>query len=115
MNKLQRWDVVSVPFPFVEGYDIKRRPAVIISTDVLHRSHDLAYAAMVTTARDMTDLRLHDIVVNNAAAAGLPEKCVIRPSRITAIELSKNIRRLGSLSAQERRAVQAVLKQWFAV
>ena len=30
----RRWDVVSVPFPFVEGHASKRRPALVVSTDL---------------------------------------------------------------------------------
>lgn len=115
MISLQRWDIVSVAFPFVEGYEVKRRPALIISTEALHQVHQLAYIAMITTARGMTDMRPQDIIIKDTAAAGLPEHCIIRPSRMTAIELGKDMRRLGSLSAQERRAVTSVLKLWFAV
>jgi mRNA-degrading endonuclease toxin of MazEF toxin-antitoxin module len=115
MIALQRWDIVSVAFPFVEGYDVKRRPGLIVSTDALHKAHQLAYVAMITTARNLQDLRPQDILIKDAKATGLPENCVIRPSRITAVELGKDMRILGSLSAQERRAVLAVLKLWFAV
>jgi AbrB family looped-hinge helix DNA binding protein len=35
----RRWDVVSVPFPFVGGHAAKRCPALAVSTDAFDRAH----------------------------------------------------------------------------
>ena len=69
----RRWEVVSVPFPFVEGHVTKRRPALVVSTDAFHRAHRACFGAMITTARHMQDVRPDDIVIETlprrAAAA----------------------------------------------
>ena len=74
----RRWDIVSVPFPFVEGHATRRRPALVVSTDAFHRAHRAFFGAMITTARHMRDLRPDDIAIEDLARAGLPRPCVIR-------------------------------------
>ena len=111
----RRWDVVSVPFPFVEGHATKRRPALVVSTDAFHRAHRACFAAMITTARHMRDLRPDDLAIADLAAAGLPRPCVIRLARISTFEWSEQIRRVGILAASERQAVMALLRRWFGV
>jgi PemK-like, MazF-like toxin of type II toxin-antitoxin system len=65
----RRWDVVSVPFPFIEGHATKRRPALVVSTDAFHRAHRACFGAMITTARHMQDVRPDDIPIVNLAGA----------------------------------------------
>lgn len=111
----KRWDVISVPFPFVEGYESKRRPALVISTDDFHKAHDACFSAMITTARNMRDMRDGDVKVIDLAKAGLPAPCVVRLSRLATFEASNQIRRIGSLGTGERRAVSGRLKRWLGV
>jgi mRNA-degrading endonuclease toxin of MazEF toxin-antitoxin module len=47
----KKWDVIAVPFPFVEGTEAKRRPALIVSSDALHAPHRVYWAMMITTAK----------------------------------------------------------------
>ena len=108
----RRWDIVSVPFPFVEGHASKRRPALIVSTDGFHRAHGACFGAMITTARHMRDLRPDDIEIEDLAGAGLPRPCVIRLARLATFEWSDRIRRAGTLHLRERGAVEALLQRW---
>jgi mRNA interferase MazF len=109
----RRWDIVSVPFPFVEGHATKRRPALVVSTDAFHRAHNACFGAMITTARDMRDMRPDDIEIAELSAAGLPRPCVIRLARLATFEWSDLIRRAGTLHRRERPAVEALLRRWF--
>lgn len=111
----RRWDLISVPFPYIEGYEAKRRPALIISTDVFHTAHDACFAAMVTTARHMQDVRKDDIAITEWAKTGLPAPCVVRMARLSTFEAAPAIRRIGALAPVDRRAVGALIKRWFAV
>ena len=108
----RRWDVVSVPFPFVEGHATKRRPALVVSTDAFHRAHRACFGAMITTARDMRDLRPDDIEIKDLGSAGLPRPCVIRLARLATFEWNDQIRRAGRLDRRERPAVEALLQRW---
>ena len=78
----RRWDIVSVPFPFVEAHATKRRPALVVSTDAFHRAHRACFGAMITTARHLQDVRPDDIEILDLATAGLPRPCVIRVARL---------------------------------
>jgi mRNA interferase MazF len=111
----KRWELISVPFPYVEGYEAKRRPALVISTDVFHAAHNACFAAMVTTARHMQDVRKDDITIAEWAKAGLPAPCVVRMARLTTFEAAPAVRRLGTLAPVDRNAVGALIKRWLAV
>jgi mRNA interferase MazF len=111
----RRWDIISVPFPFVEGHATKRRPALVVSTDTFHRAHRACFGAMITTARHMRDVRPDDIEITDLASAGLPRRCVIRLARLATFEWSEQIRCAGSLHLQDRPALEALLQRWFAV
>jgi mRNA interferase MazF len=105
-----RWDVVAVHFPFLEGTDSKRRPALIISSDRLHAEQGIYWIAMITTAK--SGQRSSDIPVTNRERAGLPEECVIRVARVTAVTDGQIARRLGDITPRDRTAVSALLKRY---
>jgi mRNA interferase MazF len=106
----KRWDIVSINFPFIEGMDSKRRPAVIISADRLYADHGIYWVAMITTAK--LGRRKGDIAVTDPGRAGLPEDCVIRVPRITAVGDAQIARRLGDIMSKDRNAVGALLRQY---
>ena len=108
----RRWDVISVPFPFIEGHATKRRPALVVSTEAFHRAHRACFGAMITTARHLRDVRPDDIAIENLGAAGLARPCVIRVARIATFEWGDQIRRVGTLHRRERPAVVTLLQRW---
>ena len=103
-----RWDVVAISYPFMEDDAAKHRPGVIVSTDRLHKAHQLHIVAMVTTAR--AGVRPDDIAVSDVARAGLPVPCVIRPARLVTLNAAMIARRSGTLAMKDRNAVAAMLK-----
>lgn len=111
----RRWDVVSVPFPFIEGHATKRRPALVVSTDAFHRAHRACFGAMITTARHMQDVRPDDIPIVNLDSAGLPQPSVIRLARLATFEWGDQIRRVGTLHRRDRQAVETLLQRWFGI
>lgn len=108
----RRWDVVAVSFPFLEGTDAKRRPALIVSTDRLEKEHGLYWIAMITTAKSGS--RRDDIVVTNRERAGLPEDCVIRVARLATVSDAQIVRRLGEIVTKDRNAVLSLLRRYSA-
>jgi mRNA interferase MazF len=111
----RRWDIISVPFPFIEGHATKRRPALVVSTDVFHRAHGACFGAMITTARHMRDLRADDIEIADLGAAGLQQACVIRVARLATFEWGDQIRRIGKLHSRERPAIATLLQRWLGI
>lgn len=106
----RRWDVVVVPYPFIEGEGTKNRPALVVSSDALRREHDVYWIAMITTAK--AGKQPNDIDVTDHQEAGLPEDCVIRVKRLTSLSERQIGRRLGAITARDRRAVSALLKAY---
>lgn len=103
-----RWDVVAVNYPFMEGDAAKHRPAVIVSTERLHKAHELYVVAMVTTAR--AGVRPDDIALSDIERAGLPVPCVVRPARLVTMNAAMIARRSGTLGMKDRNAIAAMLK-----
>lgn len=106
----RRWDVVVVPYPFIEGLEAKRRPALIVSNDAFHQTHGLYWMAMITTAKAGT--RPDDIPVTMPEAVGLPEDCVIRPVRLATLSDTLILRRVGTIKTRDRVAVTALIKRY---
>lgn len=101
------WDVVVVPFPFVERFGSKRRPALVLS-EAGFNSEGNTILAMITTAPGgdwPSDVRLADLT-----SAGLPQACVVRFKLFT-IDNRLLVRRAGTLSARDRRAVNRSLRK----
>ncbi|MFQ5984770.1 MAG: type II toxin-antitoxin system PemK/MazF family toxin [Alphaproteobacteria bacterium] len=106
----KRWDVVAVDYPFIEGGEAKKRPAVIVSTDALHAAHGVYWTVMITTAK--AGIRPEDIPVTDHRKAGLPEDCVIRVPRLTTLSDAQVSHRRGSIAPKDRYAVTALLKKY---
>ena len=70
---------------------------------------------MVTTARNLTDVRMDDIEIQDLKSAGLTRPCVIRLARLTALEESPEVRRIGVLGRREKKAIAGLIERWFAI
>src|ERR1700761_9518826 len=103
----KRWDVVAVAFPFVEGTEAKRRPALIVSSDRLFADHGVYWIAMITTAK--SGIRRDDIPVTDIEYAGLPGACVIRAARLATVSDGQITRRIGEIRPKDRNAVTAIM------
>ena len=67
---------------------------------------------MITTARNLRDVRPDDIEIGDLGGAGLSRPCVIRVARLATFEWSDQIRRVGTLHPRERRAIATLLQRW---
>jgi len=105
-----RWDIVAVHFPYIEGYEGKRRPALIVSSEALHRTHSLYWAAMISSAD--AGKRPDDIVVTSPEKVGLDVRCAIRLSRLMALSDRQIARRIGAILPKDRAAVAALLRKY---
>jgi mRNA interferase MazF len=70
-----RYDVVVVPFPFVDRPEVKRRPAVVISNQRFNKSNH-TILAMITTKTDPA--WPGDSPIDDYADAGLRLSCLVR-------------------------------------
>jgi len=106
MPIFDRFDVVSVPFPYTDRPMRQRRPALVVVRAGTRADDRLGMVVMITAAENRPwpgDVRLAD-----AQRAGLSIPSVVRPTKIATIE-AVQASRIGSITPAERRAVRAAI------
>jgi mRNA interferase MazF len=101
-HSFRPWEVVVVPFPYSERLADKRRPALVISNERLHREGYL-WIAMITGAGK--ENRPGDVPIRDLQIAGLPGASMVRVSKLATIEPARILRSVGSLATGERARV----------
>ncbi len=107
---LRPFDVVVVPFPYSDRMAEKRRPALVVSSDVLHAEGYL-WLAMITGAAK--ERRNGDVTIRDLAGAGLPGASMVRTVKIATVEPDRILRRIGKLGRAERTAVKKAMAGWW--
>lgn len=97
------WDVVVVPFPFVDLPTSKRRPALVLSQHGFNR-YGHTILAMITTKREPA--WPGDVAINDRSSTGLPRPCIVRLKLFT-LDNRLLADRLGRLNEADRTAVAA--------
>ncbi|MDA8261177.1 MAG: type II toxin-antitoxin system PemK/MazF family toxin [Betaproteobacteria bacterium] len=106
------FDVVVVPFPFTDSAASKRRPALVLSNEkVFNLPAGHGVMAMITTAGNAAWPL--DVAISDGNAAGLTAASLVRMKLFT-LDNRYILRRLGRLSASDRKAVEIALKQLLA-
>lgn len=106
MTISERFDIVVVPFPFIDSPTTKPRPALVLSARSFNSAHSASVLAMITTAarsRWPSDVAIH------YAAAGLQAPSVVR-LKIFTLENSLIARRVGVLAESDRSRVSAAVE-----
>jgi mRNA interferase MazF len=106
----ERFDVVVVPFPFVDAARTKPRPALVLSGGAFNRANRHTMLAMITRAT-------HTSWPSDRAIASLPSTGLRDPSvvRFKVFTLDNRILqcRIGHLSDDDARACAAALDAVF--
>ncbi|MGF7206459.1 mRNA interferase MazF [Skermanella aerolata] len=94
MPTFEPWDIVKVPFPYVDRLVRQWRPALVVAEDDIQAHYGLVWVLMITRA----DNRRwpSDVAVSNLATAGLPAASVVRTGKVTVIDVP-GAKRLGTL------------------
>ena len=104
------WEVVLVPFPFMEKPGAKRRPALVISESKFNR-HGHTVMAMITSSGHAP--WPGDTPIRNPKAAGLRSPCLVRLKLFT-LDNRLVLKNIGRLSAADRDDVRAALNGFLA-
>ncbi|MBI5525577.1 MAG: type II toxin-antitoxin system PemK/MazF family toxin [Deltaproteobacteria bacterium] len=108
MTTFERGDVVLVPVPFSDLSAVKKRPAVVISSDEHNRqSVDLVITAI--TSRSFMPGRVGECVLEKWSEAGLAKPSVVKPA-VSTIEQRLVTRKLGRLVPDDQRNLDAALR-----
>lgn len=103
-----RFEVVTVPFPFTDKAQVKRRPALVVSSHAAFgRRAGHSVMAMITSAQNPPWPL--DIPISDLAAAGLPAPSVVRMKLFT-LDHRFIIAKRGKLSEKDRKMVSRALK-----
>ena len=103
-------DVVVVPFPFTDRQTSKRRPALVVSSADFNTAHEQSILAMITSVRAPWP---SDVAIQDWQGAGLSVPCKVRFKLFTVDHLLI-IRKIGSLSTSDARAVRRALSRVLA-
>ncbi len=107
MTACSRGDVVLVNFVFADESGIKRRPAVIISSDAYHSGRDEAVISAITSRTDRVLVGDHLIAEWQSAGLLFPS---VATGIVRAIKRSVIDRKLGSVAPPDMAAVERNLR-----
>lgn len=110
-ESVKAYDVVVVPFPYVDRLAEKRRPALVISSPALSKLGVL-WVAMITSAQN--EAWDCDVPIADLERAGLSAPSVVRPAKLACIEPGRVLRVAGSLDARNATAVRAWIAEFLA-
>jgi mRNA interferase MazF len=107
MTEYSRGDVVLVGFVFADETGVKRRPAVIVSSDTYHQGRQEAIIAAITSRIDR--VLVGDHVITEWQAAGLLFPSVAT-GIIRTIKQGMIARKLGAMSRVDMQAIDGKLR-----
>ena len=101
--------MILVPFPFTDQSTIKKRPAIVISSDNYNQSKPDIILIAVTSQVNVT-LQFGEVLIDDWAGAGLIKSSVIKPV-ITTLQRNLVIRTLGKLQSPDFQELKNILQQ----
>ena len=110
MTVCNRGGVVLVPFPFSNQTTTKKRPAVIISSDVYNNTSSDIVIMAITGKTDKT-LNVGERLIEDWRGAGLLKPSSIKPA-ISTIEKNLVLKKLGKLSTKDLISMEEALKEF---
>jgi mRNA interferase MazF len=99
--------IVLVPFPFTDQTGIKRRPAVVVSSDVYNSAH-IDVVLMAVTSQTAGKLRQDEVEIDDWRGAGLLKESRIKPI-FTTIAGGLVLRSLGTLTESDRNVLKTAI------
>lgn len=105
MNKVEPWGVYTAEFPYVESAGSKLRPVVVVSH--AQSKHKLVVMLPVSSRIKAESV---DVVLHHWKEAGLLKPSVVRVHRLTTLRQPKLDAKLGNLSLDDTKQIQAALQ-----
>lgn len=110
-NIYKTFDIVVVPFPFVDGPGQKMRPAIILSSK--ENFNDLSEHLILGMITSSFSTRWPlDIEIADLESAGLEKRCLIRFKLFT-IDIQLIRKKIGYLSQKDKIEIKKALKLIF--
>lgn len=106
------FSVIVVPFPFTDVAKIKKRPALVISTEEFQKENGHASLLMITSAKHSK--WFGDFVIHDLKTAGLSADSYVR-QKIFTIDLRSIEKQIGNLTKKEIEGVKLLMKKSIAL
>lgn len=107
------FDVVLVPFPFSDLSAVKMRPCLILC--VLRPKGLVPHYVVSMMTSSMARIPFpQDVILEEWKKAGLPKKTIVRLAKLVTLDASLIRRKIGRITSNDRRLVQASFKQLFS-
>jgi mRNA interferase MazF len=103
-------DVVLVAFPFTDQLERKKRPAVVVSSQLFHRSR--ADLLLMAITGQLATRRPGDLEVREWQRAGLLKPSLVKPI-VATLEQGLVLKRLGRFSEPDRDGLAQVIRTVF--
>lgn len=106
MKTYKPYTVVAVPFPFTDGTNSKRRPALVISSEEFQKKNSHITLLMITSAKHSkwyADHKLQDL-----EQSGLNSASVVR-QKVFTLDSRLVIKHVGKLSDRDRKKIHQKL------
>jgi mRNA interferase MazF len=100
-------DVLLVPFPFTNQSTIKKRPAVVVSSDRYNQQH-IDLILMAVTSQTGSATYPDNIIIDSWQQAGLLKSSVIKPIVMT-VESNLILKKLGMLTISDQQALRKLI------
>jgi mRNA interferase MazF len=111
MPGFEVWDLVKVPFPYINRPVQQRRPALVVAIPEAPGAPALLWVLMVTSAANRG--WPGDVSVSDLEATGLPAPSMVRCAKIATIE-ALDAERIGQLPKLDRSLVAEAVRESFA-
>jgi PemK-like, MazF-like toxin of type II toxin-antitoxin system len=109
MMVFERGDIILVPFPFTDQTTIKKRPAVVISSNEYNKILS-DVIIMAVTSQTERSFNVGECIIKDWQYAGLLKPSSIKPV-ISTIEQNLILKKLGSLSSEDRITLNEGIKE----
>jgi len=111
MTRYNRGDVILVPFPFSYQTTTKKRPAIVVSSD-LYNSTSQDGVIMAITGQIRGHIGVGEFLIEDWQGAGLLRPSAVK-SAISTIEQRLVVKLLGRLSSKDLSTLEKALKELF--
>jgi len=111
MMTFDRWDVVEVPFPFVDRVKSKTRKAIVVSDSNFQNLNSACILMMITSATHSK--WFGDTPIRDLESAGLKKGCVAR-LKIFTLQESLIRTKVGQLSSADQERVDESVQSIFS-
>ncbi len=101
------WDIVVVPFPFVDSAKVKPRPALVLSNEAFNSNNGHTIMSMITTGSNRS--WYSDVVITELEKTGLNVSSVVRP-KIFTLDNRFIKKKIGHLSSKDVRQIKKFLE-----